>query len=199
MGALSGQWMVGGSVVAWFWFTARQQSRWLCALPVNARALLLTILTPILLLLTVGYFAGLYLPRKRPIPVPDLNVQVLNLAAILGWALLIVLCIALYDWRRLGRFPKWVRALPALLLVGVPWFVPGTLFFFVPSAMDQFVRLQRDILQAISHAIPGGVFGAVAASVAALTALYWAVEKVFSEPEFAGKPRPPQDFEFLRR
>jgi hypothetical protein len=106
----------------------------------------------------------------------------------------------LYDWRRLGRFPKWVRALPALLLIGIPCFVPGVLFLFAPSAaMDQFARVQRDIPQAISHAIPGGVLGAVAASAAALAALYWAVEKVFSEPEFAGKPRPPQDFEFLQR
>jgi Ni,Fe-hydrogenase I cytochrome b subunit len=190
--------VVGGSVVAWLWFTARQQSRWLCALPVNARALLLTILTPILLMLAAGYFTGISLPKKHPVPAPDFNVQVLTVGVSIGWVLIVVLCMALYEWRRLGRFPKWVRALPALLLVGVPWFVPGT-FFFVPSAMDQFVRLQRDILQAISHAIPGGVFGAVAASVAALTALYWAVEKVFSEPEFAGKPRPPQDFEFLRR
>jgi hypothetical protein len=194
MGALSGQWVLGGCAVAWMWFAARQQGRWLWALPVNARALLLTILAPILLVLSAGYFTGLYLPKKHPVPAPDFNVQILTVAVIIGWALIVVLCMALYDWRRLGRCPKWVRALPALLLVGVPSFVPGSLLFFVPSAMDQFARVQRDIPQALSHAIPGGALGAVAVSVAALAALCWAVEKVFSEPEFSNKPRPLQDF-----
>lgn len=194
-GAMTGQWMLGSFGVAWLWFMTRQQSRWLWSLPINARALLLTILAPILLVLSAGYFTGLHLPRRR-IPVPDLNVQILTLAVILGCALLVVLCMVLYDWRRLGRIPKWVRVLPALLLIGIPGLI---LLFSSSAAMDQFARLQRDILQAISHAIPGGVLGAVAASVAALAALYWAVEKVFSEPEFTNKPRPPQDFEFLRQ
>jgi len=182
------------------WFQARQQSRWLWSVPINPRALLLTILTPILLALTGGHFAGLYLPKKSPIPVPDLNVQVLTLAAILVWALLVVLSMVLYDWRRLGRMPRWVRVLPALLLIGIPVLVRGGVMLLASSAATkQFERLQRDILQAILDLTPGGVFGVVAASVAALAALYWAVEKVFSEPEFAGKPRPPQDFEFLQR
>jgi hypothetical protein len=199
MGAVPGQWVFGSFGVALLWFQARQQCRWLWSLPMSARALLLTILAPAFLMLAGGYFTALHL-RKRPIPVPDLNLQILNVAAILGWALLVVLCMALYDWRRLGRVPKWVRALPALLLIGIPVFVPGILALLTPlAAMEQFARLQRNILQAISNAIPGGVFGAIAVSVAALAALYWVVEKVFSEPEFAGKPRPPQDFEFLQR
>jgi hypothetical protein len=193
MGEMSGQWILGSLAVAWLWFSARQRCRWLWSLPIDARALLLTILAPILLALAGGYFAGLH-RRKRLIPIPDLNVQIFTLAAILGWALLVVLCMALYDWRRLGRFPKWVRALPALLLIGVPCFVAGVLFLFAPSvAMEQFARLQRDIPQAISHAIPVGVVAA------ALAALLWAIEKVFKEPESAGKPRPPQDFELAQR
>ena len=200
MGAMPGQWVFGSFGVALLWFQARQQSRWLWSLPIHARALLLTILAPAFLVLAGGYFTGLHLPKKRPIPAPDLNLQIFNIAAILGWALLVVLCMTIYDWRRLGRVPKWVRALPALLLIVMPGFVPGILALLTPwAAMEQFARLQRDILQAISHAIPGGVFGAVAVSVAALAALYWAIEKVFSEPEFTGKPRPPQDFEFLQR
>lgn len=198
-GAVSGQWVSGSFGVALLWFLARQPSRWLWALPIRPRALLLTILAPILLTLAGGYFAG---PRlaKHPIPIPDLNVQVIYLAVILGWALLVVLCIVINDWRRLGRLPKWVRALPALLLVGIPGFVPGILALLTPwAALEQFRSLQRDIPLAISHAIPGGAFGAVAVSVVALAALYWAVEKVFSEPEFTGKPLPPQKFEFLQR
>jgi len=198
-GAMTGQWMLGSFGVGLLWFIARQQSRWLWSLPMNARALLLTILAPILLTLAGCYFAGLHIPKRHPIPVPDLNVQILTLAAILGCALLVVLSMVLYDWRRLCRFPKWVRALPALL-VGIPVLVTGVIFLLAPSAgMKEFARLQRDIVLAILDLIPGGVLGAVAASLATLAALYWAVEKVFSEPEFAGKPRPPQDLEFLRR
>jgi hypothetical protein len=171
----------------------------LWSLPMNARALLLTILAPILLTLAGCYFAGLHIPKRHPIPVPDLNVQILTLAAILGCALLVVLCMVVYDWRRMGRFPKWVRALPALL-VGIPVLLPGVIFLLAPSAgMGQFARLQRDIVLAILGLIPGGAFGAVAASLAALAALYWAIEKVFSEPEFANLPRPPQYYQFLQR
>jgi len=200
MGAMSGTSAFGSFGVAMLWFLARQPSRWLWSVPINARALLLTILTPILLALTGGYFAGLYLPKKSPIPVPDLNIPVLNLAAVLVWALLVVLSMVLYDWRRLGRMPKWVRALPALLLIGIPALVRGGVMLFASSAATkQFERSQREILQAIWNAIPGGVFGAVAVTAVALAALYWAVEKVFSEPEFAGKPHPPQDFESGQR
>jgi hypothetical protein len=199
MGAVPGQWVFGSFGVALLWFQARQQCRWLWSLPIPARALLLTILAPAFLMLAGCFFTSLHL-RKRPIPVPDLNFQILNVAAILGWALLVVLCMAIYDWRRLGRFPKWVRALPAMLLVGIPSLAPVYLSLLTPlAAMEQSARLQRDILQALSHAIPGGVFGAMAATAAALAVLYWAIEKVFSEPEFAGKPRPTQDFEFLQR
>ncbi len=195
----SKSWIGPAYCVGMLWLITRQQIRWLWSLPINARALLLTILAPILLTLTGGYFAGPHM-AKRHIPVPDLNAQVLNLAATLGLALIIVLCMVLYDWRRLGRVPKWVRALPALLLVGIPSVLPAFLMLFAPSTlMKRLPQLILERPELISGAIPGGVLGALAASVAALTALYWAVEKVFSESEFAGKPRPPQDFEFLRR
>jgi hypothetical protein len=197
VGAMSGQWLMSSLCTALLWFNTRQRSRWLWSLPIKARALLLTMLVPILFILAAGYFAGLHFPRKHPIPVPDFNLQVLSLGLILGCALLALLCMVLFDWRRLGRFPKWVRALPALLFIGLPWFVPGVLFLFVPSAMDQFARVQREFPLTLSHAVPGGVFGALAATAATLAVLYWAIEKVSSEAEFANKPRPPQDYGFL--
>jgi len=60
----------------------------------------------------------------------------------------------------------------------------ATLFF---SAHD--ATWARDALVQLGRAAPMGLPALIAAVAAVLIALYRAVEKVFSEPDFADKPR----------
>jgi hypothetical protein len=47
-------------------------------------------------------------------------VQILCIAAIVFCALVNVMAVVMYDWHRLSQFAKWIRALPAAPLVGLP-------------------------------------------------------------------------------
>jgi hypothetical protein len=168
------------------WVMARQNTLWLRPLPIRARALLIAMVGPILLALAGRYLGGLHLGRDLE-PIPALRVQVLDLGALLGWAMAVVLAIELVDWRRLSHISVKVRhgvgvALMMVCIVGgLAWRGGDPLHLAV-------LRL--------AQALPNNLALAVALVAAVLGALWWAIEKVFSEADYVDKPRAPKDEHF---
>jgi nitrogen fixation-related uncharacterized protein len=161
------------------WVMARQNTLWLRPLPIRARALLIAMAGPILLALAGGYFAGLY-PGRHPKPIPALPVQVLDLGALLGWALAVVLAIELVDWRRLSHIPVNIRHTTGAVLLLISFGVG----MYWHNAEPLHVAALR-----LAQALPGSLPLAIALVAAALGALWWALEKVFAEADCASKPR----------
>jgi len=162
---------------------ARQNTLWLRPLPIRARALLIAMAGPILLALAGGYFGGFHLSR-HPKPIPALQVQVLDLGALLGWALAVALAIELIDWRRLSHIPVKIRR-----IIGVALFVAS---FVAGLAWRGGDPLHTAALR-LAQVLPGSLPLAIALVAAALGALWWALEKVFAEADCAAKPRVPKD------
>jgi nitrogen fixation-related uncharacterized protein len=167
------------------WVMARLGTLWLRPLPIRARALLIAMAGPILLALAGGYFGGLHLGRDSE-PIPVLRVQVLDLGALLGWALVVVLVYALVDWRQLSHIPRKVR-----ISVFVVLMVGATLGGIVsgPRGVDP---LHLAVLR-LAQALPNSVGVAVVLVAATLAALWLALEKVFAEADCVGRPRPQKD------
>lgn len=167
------------------WSIARQYTLWLRPLPIRPRALLIAMVAPILLALAGGYFGGLHLGRDLE-PIPALRVQVLDLGALLGWALVVVLVYALVDWRQLSHIPRKVRlSVFVVLMVGAT--VGG-----IVSGLRGVDPLHLAVLR-LAQALPNSVGVAVAVTAAVLTALWLALEKVFAEADCTQKPRPQKD------
>jgi hypothetical protein len=165
------------------WLTARQNTVWLRPLPIRPRALLTAMVAPVLLAIVVGYFGGLHL-SWHPRPLPALPVQVLDLGALLGWALAAVLVSALVDWRRLSHISLKVR-----LIVGGALMVISLVGGLAWRGGDPLhIAMLR-----LAQALPNSVALAIALVAAVLAALWWAIEKVFAEAEYADKPRAPKD------
>ncbi|MGA3096309.1 MAG: hypothetical protein ABSF25_07635 [Bryobacteraceae bacterium] len=186
-GAFVGQWLALCLCILILWGMARQNTLWLRPLPIRPSALLITMTAPILLALAAGYFGGLHL-SWHPKPIPALPVQVLDLGALLAFALAVVLVIELVDWRRLSHISMKVRNSvgAALMLV---CFVGGLTGFGLMHGADP---LHAAVLR-LAQALPSSVGVAMALVAAALAALWWALEKVFAEADSAAKPRAPKD------
>lgn len=176
----SGEWINGGVYVPFLWLIARQKTRWLWALPVRPRLLLATIVAPILLMLTVGYFSDFHSGRY-PRPMPDDRTLIVNVACMLGWALLAVLLSASLDWRRLRR---------SVIIFGPAWpNMAQLILVFVGLGLRVYLRagLSQDIAFRLSGALPASLPLATALLVSLLAAIYWAANRVFAESEFADK------------
>ena len=174
---------------------ARQHVRWTRAFPLRPRVVLWVFLIPALLALTVAYVAGFHFGVHRR-PVPELRVQFLDLSARFGWALLILLFLALYDWRRLRSVSPVVRKVLLGLLLGIPLVASMTALFLLPKGND--TTLMADALLRLSGELPGSLAAVIALAVIPLAALSWALTRVFEEAEYADKPRTPIGASFLQ-
>jgi hypothetical protein len=161
---------------------ARRTTLWLRPLPVRTRTLLIAILAPILLALSLGY-AGSFRLHLNPKPVPTLQILILDLGALLGWALAVILVTALGDWRRLTHISRKVRLIVFGVLMGVP-FVGGIGGSVLLHGVDP---LHKAVLR-LAQALPDSLALAVALVAVVLAALWWALEKVFAEADCADKP-----------
>jgi nitrogen fixation-related uncharacterized protein len=164
------------------WLMARRTTLWLRPLPVRTRTLLIAILAPILLALSLGY-AGSFRLHLNPKPVPTLQILILDLGALLGWALAVILVTALGDWRRLTHISRKVRLIVFGVLMGVP-FVGGIGGSVLLHGVDP---LHKAVLR-LAQALPDSLALAVALVAVVLAALWWALEKVFAEADCADKP-----------
>jgi len=180
----SGQWLLTPFWLLIAWAGPRTRTSWLWALPVGRRALLWTMMGPILAAHVLGYLAGFRVHRHAA-PVSEPRVVAVTLAAILGWVMLTILFCVLADWRGFARIPRRILTTVFLSLAGL-WYVASlAALFFAPHG----ATWGRDALAQFGRTAPMGLPALIAAAAAGLIALYWAVEKVFSEPDFADKPR----------
>jgi hypothetical protein len=177
------------------WGIARQRVGWTQALPIRPRVVLWTILALVLLTLAFGYFVGFHFGSHSR-PVPELRDQVLNLAALLGWALLVVLFNVLFDWRRLRHVSLVVRRVLLALLLGVPLVASFAARFLLPKPIE--ITLIANALLRLSRVLPGSPAAVIALAAIPLAALCWALVRVFEEAEYADKPRAARDESFLR-
>jgi dolichyl-phosphate-mannose--protein O-mannosyl transferase len=109
-----------------------------------------------------------------------------TLATILAWVMITILFCVLLDWRGFARIPRYILTTVFLLFFAI-WSVAcfAALYF----ARHDAATWARDALARLGRTAPLGLPALIAAAAAVLLALYWAVEKVFSEPDFADKPR----------
>jgi hypothetical protein len=182
---LGGGWLWTPFWLLFAWMGSRTKTRWLWALPVGRRALLWTIMGPILAAHVLGYLASFRIHLRAP-PVSDLRVVVVTLATILAWVMLTILFCVLLDWRGFARIPRYILTTVFLLFFAI-WSMAcfATMYF----ARHDAATWARDALARLGRTAPMGLPALIAAAAAVLFALYWAVEKVFSEPDFADKPR----------
>jgi hypothetical protein len=183
----AGEWLACTLWLVFAWLIARVQVRWLWALPLNRRALLWSLMGPIVLAEGLGYGAGLF---GRHAPPKETNVMIVMPIAMLAYLLFVILCLVMAEWRRLAyRFRKWFFSGLALTwYASFMWLVFFSRFemTMVRDALVHFARVQPLSPQALA-----------AASLAALILVYMAVEKVFGEPEFADKPKARNAAEYM--
>jgi hypothetical protein len=180
----TGQWLLTPWWMLMVWLSLRVKTRWLWALPVGRRALLWTMIGPILAVHILGYFASFRVHRYAA-PVSEPRVVVLSLAAILGLVMLTILFLVLVDWRGFARFSRVMLMSVFFSLFGI-WYL-ATMGVLV--AAPHGATWAQEGLAQISGKLPMSLPALIASAAAVLIALYWAVEKVFSEPDFADKPR----------
>jgi hypothetical protein len=142
--------------------------------------LLLTLVAPLILLQVAGYYAGFLGPKRL---VPELRVQAVELAVIIGWTLLVLLVTALYDWRWQRAISYWVRK-ALLSLVVLSWI--GTMFLFIGPYKETLIQ---DAIRHFARTLRVSLPVAVLIAAAALATLWRALDKVFREAEYADKPK----------
>jgi len=178
---LDGQWLASVLWLAFAWQAAKLRTRWLWGLPIGRRALLWTLMGPVLAVEALAYLAGFFLHRRLA-PISGPRTVAVTLGAMLIWAMLAILLNTLYDWRKLCRLSQGTRATVLLLPFGAVFLAHIALPF------DEQARV-RDALARLAQGVPIGFPALVAWVAALLFAVYWMTEKVFSEPEFADKPK----------
>ena len=139
---------------------------------------------PILAAHVLGYLASFRVHRHAA-PVSEPRVVVVTLAALLGWVMLTILFFVLVDWRGFARIPRRILTTAFLSLFGIWWVASLAVLFFTPYS----ATWARDALTQLGRTAPMGLPALIATAAAVLIALYWAVEKVFSAPDFADKPK----------
>ncbi|HEU0140057.1 MAG TPA: hypothetical protein VFQ79_10115 [Bryobacteraceae bacterium] len=179
----TGQWLFLPFWLVVAWRGPRNKTRWLWALPVGRRALLWTMMGPILAAHVLGYLAGFRF-HQRAAGLTETRVIVVTLAAILGYVMLTILLCVLFDWRGFARIPRRTLHIVFLLLAIIWYLASFALLYFGPEGEEM-----RDVLGRVGRTAPMGVPALIATATAALIALYWAIERVFSQPDFAGNPR----------
>lgn len=178
----AGQWTASSFSIAVAWLAARRSTSWLRVVPVRPRALLFTVISPLLLTSAVAYFAGFYFGR-HPRPASDPGLWVFELCALLAWQTAVALACALVDWRRLRHIPHTVRI--AAIFFGMAVLTIGSSWGYLQHHVDL-------IRAAVLHLAQGSGNIAVLAVVAVATAavLWFSMEKLFAEAEYADKPCP---------
>jgi hypothetical protein len=148
------------------------------------------ILAPVLLALAGRYFLSVHVPAFFTFSRYSLGLhptqpvardQVLNLAAMAAWVLLVVLFNALVDWRRLRHLPAVVRR----YLVGVP--MAAAFSVVIPLRGTWGIDVIRDALARLSRALPGNLAALIGISMIPMAALYWAVQRVCEEGEYTDR------------
>ena len=181
--AASGHWFLSSFWVVIGWMTPRTKMRWLWALPVSRRALLWTMLGPILAPQVLGYLVSLRSHWRTPVAEP--RVVVVFGTAMLGWVMLNILLIVLLDWRGFARIPRNILSTAFAVLF--------SLFFGGSFAFQYFAPRRAPWAEAalvhLGRTVPVSLPALITVAVALLMVLYWGIEKVFSEPDFADKPR----------
>jgi len=115
---------------------------------------------------------------------------------VFAWALLVVLFIALFDWRPLRNVSLVTRRVLLALLLGVPIVASYAAMFLLPEPVE--LGLLPNALLRISRALPGSLPVVIACAALPLAALGWALQRVFEEAEYADKPSAPQEDAFLQ-
>lgn len=179
----TGQWLFLPFWLVVAWQGPRNKARWLWALPVGRRALLWTMMGPILAVHVLGYLAGFRF-HQRAAGLIEPRVTVVTLAAILGYVMLTILLCVLFDWRGFARIPR--RTLQIVFLsLAIIWYVASVaVLYFGPEGEGM-----RDVLERVGRTAPMDLPALITTVAAVLIVLYWAIEKVFSRPDFAGNPR----------
>ena len=147
VGARKGYWIPNCFWILVVWGLAHHSTLWLRPLPIRPRAWLVAMAAPVLLPLAWGYFCGLHYPR-HPQPLPAFPIQVLDLGALLAWALVVVLAIELVDWRQWSHVPVKVRhGVGAVLMLVV----------IVGSAYSPSDNPLHDAVLRLAQALPNSV------------------------------------------
>ena len=160
---------------------ARMNCLFLAHLPVSPRKLFWAIWTPLPLAVFLGDEAALHFPIAL-IPPPILGLRVtandwaITLILLLSW----MFCLQSWEWARLRRVPKAIKA----VLVAV---VPVGLAAEWISIPDSATRLRYvvDPIPYVAAALPENPGIRPTALVVLLAGLYWLVERAFCETEYS--------------
>ncbi len=144
----TGQWLFLPFWLVVAWQGSRNKARWLWALPVGRRALLWTMMGPILAAHVLGYLAGFRF-HQRAAGITEPRVMVVTLVAILGYVLLTILLCVLFDWRGFARIPR--RTLHIVFLsLAIIWYVASVaVLYFGPDGEGM-----RDVLGRVGRTAP---------------------------------------------
>jgi hypothetical protein len=185
---LAGTWLAAAFSIGFSWLTFRQSLGWIRTLPVQTRALLLTFAVPMMTLCAVAQFASFHIARLRRAPLPP-SAQIIEFGGLFGWLMMIWLLYALLDWRPFRRMGKYAGV--ALLIVGTCIPLVGC-----PLALRHhgYDPLHKAVLN-LATSFPGGWGAAVLLVIFVLPALWWMLEKVVSQSEYADAPRNAKLFE----
>jgi hypothetical protein len=137
----------------WMWLMVRPRVVWLRALPVRRRVALRAMLAPVFLTLALGYVAGHLGHRANP--VPGVRLLALHLTAMFGFALMMALLVALYDWRRIRHVRPAIRGGLLALLLAIPYAGSMAQFYLLPRATA--LALIPNALLRVSQALPGSL------------------------------------------
>jgi hypothetical protein len=162
------------------WVTTRSRFRWLLALPVPPRTMLLAGTLPGMLSLICGYLVGVHLSfipgRAHGV---GLRTQIVTVVFIAGYSMLANLSALAGHWYRLRH----------ALLPG-HWNTIFMLSFLVGGMVLIFFQILERFDPAgwLSATLPESLGRAIGLSVLLLAALWWALDAMFREVEFADKP-----------
>ena len=181
-------WILGGFYLAALWILTWQRIRWLAVLPIHPRKMLVAVMAPVLILRAAGYYARGLTIKRHPMSIPELQVQIVELATMAAFTLAIMLAASLVTWRRARRISKGVR-LAWLLTLIVAGSAGGMLLLFLPSDGPlMFMNAVRTFARWFPSA-----YHAAALAAAVLATLWLALEKVHREAEFADRPAARQE------
>ncbi len=184
VGSWTGRWLLTCFFAAIMWQQSRQRMRWLWNLPVDPATLLPVFLVPQFLVMVAGYYARFHSGRK-PVPVPEPRVMIVELAAFAALVLLVILCSVLFDWRRLRRIPVAVRAAG----LGAVVVIPVVLGILPPLFQSWAVNPLHDALVRFAAVLPASAWLVLILALISLAILYAVTALVFRQAEYTGKTR----------
>ena len=165
------------------WKSIRSLFQWMLALPVPPRALLARVVLPHWLSFAFGYLAAVRLHLSFfPARAAELGIrtQLVTLAYLAGLSILASLAALAGDTHRVHR-----------LLTSKHWPTTFSVLFQVAASfliVWLMLATHRDPAEWLSAILPLSLGGAIGGCALALAALWWALEAVFRQVEFIGKP-----------